>query len=420
MNSPLINIIEMAKRSISDLFPKAQQTMSYIQDANGRNCQKSFRLARPDAEALLPRRGWWTTAVFLCVAMQIGTTIVLPNQIWSMPAGMAGLAALCAFVTAAATPRERGSVGRWRWRLVTLGFTIWAISWATAAVTRSMIDHRDEFLHFFHIPRQIVFLIVLLPTVEEDRGWLLRGLDLGQTLLLAMAISLLAWPSGAASSTINGYLNSGVLFFGLVAITSLLTQRGHVRRLLTALAILFFLYAATSFGSTWIFQRYALARNSPWWGYGDAAYIFYALFLVWAGQPPSASPDQTRRRTSRHLPPLLLTAVLLMMAIGVGQRSTLGGAIVPRSADAYGHDVICADRHQRETITTSEAELLAPAIPSHPPESGQSASRLVPAPAESLVARRLSEPSEAIPRWDHCLGQNWRARFRCCWQARQC
>ncbi|WP_156460918.1 sensor histidine kinase [Sphingomonas sp. Leaf339] len=285
----------------------------------------------PDTQPPLDHRGWWTAALILCVALQVGVTIALPDQTWSMGVGLGFLCCLCAVLTIVTTPRPADFPGAWRWRVVTLGFVFWGVGWWAATITPALIGRELAFLNFGSIPRQVFFLIVLLPSGEEDQGWALRVLDVSQTLLMGASLTLLARPitvTAPLTAGVVAYLYSANVLLALLAITSFLTQRGRIRQLIFVLSVTLCTYAVTTIIAVWVFNRYGIDRNSPIWAFGDAAFIVYASLLIWTDKSPRSSRPVTWLRTSRHVSPLMVTAVLLLMALQISHRGSLWGALI--------------------------------------------------------------------------------------------
>lgn len=288
-------------------------------------------MERTDNDGPIRHRRRWTAALVLCVALQLGITITLPDQIWSMGVGLGCLSCLCAVLTMVTTPRHIRFRDVWRWRVVTMGFAFWGVSWWAVAITPAIIGRELAVLNLSSIPRQIFFLIVLLPAGEEDQGWALRGLDVGQTLLLGTSLTLLAWPTAVAAPVNVGviaYLYSAFVLLALLSVTSLLTQRGRIRQLIFTLAVMLCAYAVTTIVAVWVFQQYRIPRNSPVWVFGDAAFILYASLLIWTDKSPPPSPPVAWLRTSRHVSPLMVTALLLLMALQIGHRAPWWGGVI--------------------------------------------------------------------------------------------
>lgn len=274
----------------------------------------------------------WTAVLVVSVFVQIGTTFLFPQQKWSMPIGLAFMMFCCGVIVLQSTP-TRGP-DRWRWPLIALGFVFWSLTFVAIGYQDNYLSGKDSYSSLLGSLKAICFIIVLMPSGSIENSIAFRITNLLQGIIFTIAMMTMTWGSvfNIKFDVNLHYVFLNYLFIVVFAVIGYINQTTYLtRKFLLNIVILQISYAIISTLSNQI-SVYGFEPNSPIWVMGDITFLIFGIraskLIKLRDVEFGSETDYAETSYRRHLPPVLLTVLVLIMAFEIATKNAVLGSIL--------------------------------------------------------------------------------------------
>ncbi|MEG3122301.1 sensor histidine kinase [Sphingomonas sp. GB1N7] len=268
--------------------------------------------------------------LLLGVLVQMGVTIAVSNQYWSVPIGLALLSLSCAVIVYRSTPVRNAE--SWRWKLIAIGLVFWSLMFMASAYQDTFLGGVETYSSILGGIKQLCFVAVLTPSSSRENDRAFRILDIFQGILFVGAIMILIWGSviNITIKVSHNYVNTTFIFMSALSLASYFSQKDVLsRKFIFNIVLLQIGYGALIILAGPIAAEYNLPHGSAIWAIGGVVIVIFGIrsskLAEFKFDRFENEPDGSGPLYQRHIPPLFLTGLLTFLAFEIVLQNVILG-----------------------------------------------------------------------------------------------